>query len=233
MIFLAGLKRTLPAGVKLIELSKLSFKSLNLSLQGFDAIILSSSNALKPLCEVACLKDYEKSLFVLSKKTAKAAKAAGFKKVFYPKLAYASELLKEFDFKNKRVLYLRAKFISSGLDEGLLDQGALLTQVVAYENKPLLKEEILLNLKPLQSEIFTKSSLDSKLVLKKGSKVVFLAASAFCEFKKYFEINNDISLISIGKSCSKAMQGYSFTQAKEPSLASCLKAARLEDQVGV
>lgn len=235
-----------------IILSKIIFHSFEADLDGYDAVVATSMNALKGLENFLQNKENVKiklpKIYVLSKKQADFAKKLGFERVFYPSLAYASTLASEFCFTLQKVLLLRAKKISSKLDEKLVNQGAFLTQIIAYENKALQKDEIYFALRQAKltnlaknyknaffsafikntscKKLLAKAKLyrEKKAFLPKNSVVIFLAASGVKEYKKYFYFDG-ATAVAIGKECAKSLKGEKYFLAKVPSFASCIQKA--------
>lgn len=216
MIYLAGLKRELPSELELIELSFIKYFDFNIAWEPYDALILSSKNAILAMEKNSILIPANIRVYCLSKELACMAEKLGANKLFYPTKAYASSLLEDFDFKAQSLLYLRAKKISSSLDLALKNGSKAFKEIIAYENVSFKKEEI---------KGF--DEIDGKYKLAKNSCVIFLAASAAKTFKSYFH-TKDLRLIAIGKSCAKELEYCEI--AKTPSFKECLKLAKSKNE---
>lgn len=196
-------------GVQNLVLNEICFFDFSLDLNEFDALIITSKNAIKALKRLHIKPIKDLSVYAVGAKTAKKALEYGFKEVKFPQKAYASELLAEFkeELKGKKCLYLRAKKVRSNLGKELLNLGVYLRECIAYENKPL-KPDISL----IQPAIF-----------------IFNAYSALRNFLHFYSFNEKDIIICLGQSTAKALpQGLlnKIYISQEQSLQACVSLAK-------
>lgn len=112
----------------------------------YDWLILTSTNAVRVLCERAkkldvALADADVRVAAVGKATAEAAKAIGLKVDLIPEKYVAEGLLEAFEkaglggFEGKRVLLARAALARDVIPERLKELGALVEVVEAYKNQ--------------------------------------------------------------------------------------------------
>ena len=184
MIYLLGEQKF--KGVENLVLSEIKFRDFSVDLRDFDALLITSKNAL------FALKNSQKNsqsvinfgiaLYAVGAESAKMAKKMGFTHIKTPPKAYGKDLAAAFkdELKGKKCLYLRAAKIASNLDEMLLNVGVNLRQIVAYENAP----------KPPPQGF----------VLKRPAVFIFTAPSSVRNFLAYFKFSQNDKIIAIGQS---------------------------------
>ncbi|EAJ5673749.1 uroporphyrinogen-III synthase [Campylobacter lari] len=200
-------------GVKTIRLNEIKFLNFEVNLKEFDCLIASSKNALKSLMLSKSEIDFDIKLYVLGQKSADFAKELGFKNVKYSSKAYGKNLASEFlsEFKNKQCLYLRAKKISSDLDECLLKENILLKQLIVYEN---------IAIEPKKDE----------LKIYHPSVFIFSAPSSVEQFLKFFTLKKEDKVVVIGQSTASKLQNFkNLYICKKQDLNSCLNLAKSLD----
>nr|WP_315970084.1 uroporphyrinogen-III synthase [Campylobacter peloridis] len=196
-------------GVKNIKLTEIKFYDFEIDLKDFDCLIISSKNALKSLMQSKSKIDFNIKVFAVGIKSANLAKEYGFKDVSYPSKSYGKELANEFlsEFKNKKCLYLRAKKISSGLNEYLLKEGVYLKELIAYENIALKPKE--------------------KIILHHPAVFVFSAPSSVEQFLKFYQLNKEDKAVVIGENTALKLNKFkNLYICKEQDLNSCIKLAK-------
>ena len=207
MIYLVGKERFI--GVKNIILNKILFFDFAVNLNEYQALIVSSKNALRALKRSKNKLKLDLSLYVVGKESANYAKALGFTNIKIPPKAYGKDLVKAFkeELKGKKCLYLRAKEIASNLDEKLVDSGAILEQIIVYENA------------------YTPPSLPIKL--ERPAVIIFTAPSSIKNFLKNFRIDKKYKIVVIGKTTAAALsQKKNIFIPKEQSIKACVDLAR-------
>ncbi|MCH3718719.1 uroporphyrinogen-III synthase [Campylobacter lari] len=200
-------------GVKTIRLNEIKFLNFEVNLKEFDCLIASSKNALKSLMLSKSEIDFDIKLYVVGQKSADFAKELGFKNVKYSSKAYGKNLASEFlsEFKNKQCLYLRAKKISSDLDECLLKENILLKQLIVYEN---------IAIDPKKDE----------LKIYHPSVFIFSAPSSVEQFLKFFTLKKEDKVVVIGQSTASKLQNFkNLYICKKQDLNSCLNLAKSLD----
>ncbi|MCR4942137.1 MAG: uroporphyrinogen-III synthase [Campylobacter sp.] len=184
MIYLISNTKSDDKEVINFALSEIKFEKFSLDLSKFDALIISSKNAIKAL-QINQISLFQTQIYVLGKASLQSAKNFGFEKIKISSKAYGNDLANEFkdELKGKKVLYLRAKQIASSLPEILLENGVNLTQIIAYESVEI-----------------------SNLINppKAGSVLIFTSPKNVQIFKKIFSLDT-YKLVAIGESTAKAL----------------------------
>ena len=198
MIYLVGKQRF--KGVKNLILSEIKLCEFSVDLRDFDALIITSKNALLALKSSQSVLDFSVAVYAVGEKSAKMAQNLGFLNVKIPPKAYGKDLFEAFknELKGKKCLYLRAKKIASNLDELLLNEGVNLTQIIAYENAP----------KPI-SQGFK---------LKRPAVFIFTAPSSVKNFLAHFSLDKNDKCVAIGQSTASALRdilGCNFDDKKD------------------
>ncbi len=189
MIYLLGKQKF--KGVKNLVLSEIKLREFSVDLRDFDALIISSKNALFALKNsqknAQSVINFGISLYAVGEESARAARNLGFTHIKTPPKAYGKDLAAAFknELKGKKCLYLRAAKIASNLDEVLLNAGVNLRQVVAYENAP----------KPPPQGF----------VLKRPAVFIFTAPSSVRNFLAHFKFSKNDKIIAIGQSTAGAL----------------------------
>ncbi len=119
------------SNLPLLQFSKLSYKNINFS--SLDAIIFTSSNAIKFLE----LKNINKNIlcFCVGSSTEKTARLKGFQKVFAAdgNVRNLKELVEQnLMSKDKKILYVSGEIVSYPLDKELLLKGYNVNRLVNY-----------------------------------------------------------------------------------------------------
>lgn len=194
-------------GIKNLVLNEIIFYDFSINLTEFDALIITSKNALKALKQSKNPLNFDLQIYAVGENSAKEALNLGFKKVKFPKKSYANELFKEFkeELKGRKCLYLRAKKIASSLDKDLLNFGVDLTQKIVYENV-YKKSEVLLN---------------------HPCVIIFTSPLSVENFLKNYEIKDEDKLVVLGESTAKKLKNYAnlFIYQKQ-DLKECVKFAK-------
>lgn len=187
MIYLIG--EDIFEGVENLILTKIKFFNFQVNLNDFDALIITSKNALKSLIINNIKINKNINIYTLGQQSANIAYEMGFKNIKISKRSYAKDLLKEFlpELKIQKCLYLRAKEISSNLDNKMKYENIDFTQIIAYENiskEPNIKELI-------HPAIF-----------------IFTSSLGVKNFLSYFNFDLKDKIIAIGKSTAKELSIY-------------------------
>lgn len=193
--------------VQNLILNELIFYDFKVDLNLYDALIITSKNAIKALKKTKSILNFDLKVYTVGENTAKEAFNLGFKDVKYPKLSYASNLYEEFkeELRDKKCLYLRAKELSSNLVQKLLDQNINLTQIIAYEN------------------IYKKPNV----CITHPCIVIFTSPSCVNYFLKTYDIKEEDYLIAIGQSTAKQLLKYNnVLVCKNPNLEECVQIAK-------
>ena len=198
MIYLIGKERFI--GVKNIILNKIKLLPFTVNLKDFDALIITSKNALRSLKRSQNALNSSILVYALGKESELYAKKMSFSNIKTPPKAYGKDLFQAFkdELRGKKCLYLRAKKIASNLDELLLNEGVNLTQIIAYKNVP----------KPI-SQGFK---------LKHPAVFIFTAPSSVKNFLAHFSLDKNDKCVAIGQSTASALReilGRNFDDKKD------------------
>ncbi|MBK1972142.1 uroporphyrinogen-III synthase [Campylobacter sp. TTU-622] len=194
-------------GVQNLVLNELIFYDFKVDLNFYDALIITSKNAIKALKKTKSILNFDLKVYAVGKNTAKEAFNLGFKNIKYPKLSYASNLYEEFkeELKDKKCLYLRAKELSSNLVQKLLEQNINLTQIIAYEN------------------VYKKPDF----CITHPCIIIFTSPSCVNNFFKTYDIKKEDYLIAIGQSTAKKLLKYdNVLVCENPNLEECIQIAK-------
>lgn len=211
MIYLIGKGRF--SGVKNIVVSAIKFMPFCVDLKGFDALIITSKNALRALGQSKSELNYAVALYAVGFETAKCAKQMGFTHIKIPPKAYGKDLTKAFkeELRDKKCLYLRAKTIASNLDDELINAGANLSQIIAYENTYCPPKKL--------------------AKIEKPAVFIFTSPLSVTNFLKSYELSVDDKCVAIGETTAKALPPNQsvFIPAKQ-SIKACVELARTLDR---
>lgn len=210
-IYLIGKNRF--KGVKNINLTRIKFHKFSVNLSEFDALIISSKNALKALQKAKILLKFSGVLYAVGQESANLAKRLGFKDIKSPAKSYGIKLASEFkdELKDKKILYLRAEKIASNLDEILMNLSKNFSQIIVYKN------EFKAPKKPIN--------------LSHPAVFIFSAPSAVRNFLTLYTLKSQDIAVCIGQSTALSLQEKvpNFKNIKMPeipSIKNCVKMAR-------
>ncbi|EAH7984854.1 uroporphyrinogen-III synthase [Campylobacter upsaliensis] len=194
-------------GVENLILNEIKFFDFNVNLKDFNALILTSKNAVKALERAKIKLNFTLQIYAVGEKTAKEAKKLGFTKIKIPSLAYGKTLFDEFkdELKGQKCLYLRGKNIASKLNEDLQNYGVKLKEVIVYEN------------------VFKAY----KIELKQPAIFILTSPHSVLNFLKFYKAHPKDHFIAIGQSTAKNLKGLQFSLAKEATIKACVDLARL------
>ncbi|TQR32444.1 uroporphyrinogen-III synthase [Campylobacter sp. MIT 99-7217] len=196
-------------GVVSIELSQISFKKIRANLNKYEALIISSKNALKALKKSEKELNLEQKIYAIGQNSAKKALKMGFKNVKFCKKANARDFFKEFKEELRRLksLYLRAKKIAFDMSKALRAEGASSKSLICYE--ALYKEP------------------RKDLSLKRPCVLIFTSPLSVSFFLKSFEFKKEDKLVAIGQSTAKALKAVCKNEIYTPKKASIKECVRL------
>ena len=207
MIYLIGKERFF--GVKNLILNRLEFMPLNVNLAEFNALIITSKNALIALEKSKIKPNSAIKLYAVGKESQKYAQKLGFTQIKIPQKAYGKDLARAFteELRGEKCLYLRAKTIASNLDKELIDAGVNLVQIIAYENKFCPPKE------PLK--------------LEKPAVFIFLSPFGVKNFLTLYQLDEKDKCVAIGTTTAKALpSSQSVFVPKIQSIKACVALAR-------
>ncbi len=180
----------------------------SLSLSGYDALIFSSKNG------VAAIDALDRSwrtipAFSIGSGTSAAIRERGGELTYEARSSYGDDFAKEIGarLRGKRVLFLRAKVVTSSLNEILRQNGVLLEEAIVYETVCNDCSQ----LKPPP----------------KGASIIFSSPSTITCFFRCFAWDPSYRAIVIGKRTASAMPpSIPYKIAPRPSIPACIAYAR-------
>jgi len=186
---------------------KIKFLKFDVELSKYDALVFTSKNGVEAIDRVD--KEWRnKEIYSIGSGTTKAIKEKGAKVTYTAKSSYGDDFAKEIKDKlqNKKVLFLRAKVVTSKLNEILKNSGIVLEEKVVYET--------VCNDEALQEP-------------QKGSVIIFSSPSTIeCFFKK-FSWDESYRVVVIGeKTASFVPKEIGYTLAPKQTIPSCIQTAK-------
>lgn len=195
-------------GVENLEVFNISYIKSYVDLTIYDALIFTSKNAALSLNS---FDSNWKALdsYVIAQKTANKVEELGGKVKFVAECKDGNEFaLKLVDkIKNKKVLYIRAKKVVSGLVSILKSHNINIDELITYET-------------------ICNNSLE-KIDIENGSSIIFTSPSSVeCFFKKY-QWNKSFKAITIGKTTAKYLpDNIKSYLSPKTSIEECVKLAK-------
>lgn len=191
-----------------VSLFEIKFEPICVDLSAFDALIISSKNAINSLRFNNILPAKELYVFAVGKASASAAREFGFERVVTSSKAYGDVLASEFadDLRGKNVLYLRAREVGSNLAEILLQNDVSLTQLIAYTS--VLRQDF-----PPKPAV--------------GSVIIFTSPKNAKNFLQIYGWDHSFKAVAIGESTARALDGIcEVTLAKSQEISECVQLAK-------
>lgn len=207
MIYLIGKEHFI--GVKNIVLNTIKFMDFSVNLNDFDALIITSQNALKALKQSKNKLNLAINVYAVGQESANYAKKLGFTQIKIPPKAYGRDLAKAFkdELKDKKCLYLRAKTIASHLDKELVNAGVKLSQIIAYENAYCVPKKL--------------------IKIEKPAVFIFTSPSGVKNFLKNYTLDKKDKCVAIGTTTAAALpQTQNIFIPKEQSIKACVALAK-------
>jgi uroporphyrinogen-III synthase len=183
---------------------KINFLKKDINFKNYDALIFSSKNGVKAIDKIS--NDW-KSIpsYSIGSGTSSEIHKLGGEVVYEAKSSYGDSFAQEIKekLKDKKVLFLRAKVVTSSLNIILRDAGVLLDEMIVYET--------------LCSEC------DSLKAPMAGSYIIFSSPSTIECFFSCFDWNNSYKAIVIGKKTASFMpKGIPFVTSEKQTIDSCI-----------
>jgi len=186
---------------------KIKFLEFEVDLSKYDALVFTSKNGVEAIDRVD--KEWrDKEIYSIGSGTTKAIKLKGAKATYTAKSSYGDDFAKEIKEKlqNKKVLFLRAKVVTSKLNEILRKSGIDLEEMIVYET--------VCNDKKLQKP-------------ENGSVVIFSSPSTIeCFFKK-FSWDESYKAVVIGEKTASFMpKEIKYILSPKQTIPSCIQIAK-------
>ena len=196
-------------GVTNLPVIKINFFDKKIDLGQYDALIFTSKNGVRAIDKID-KRWREKEIYSIGKGTSKEIQKYDANLAYTAKNSYgdlfASEIKEK--LKDKKVLFLRAKEVTSKLNQILLETGINLKEEIVYETTcRVYKQEI--------------PSFDDAVV-------IFTSPSTIKCFFKNFNWNSTCRAVCIGKVTAKAMPtNLKYDIPKKQTIQSCIELAKI------
>jgi len=192
-------------GAKNLPCIVIKYIQKDIDLSKYEALVFTSKNGVVAIDRVdPAWKDIPS--YSIGSGTSKAVKELGGRLEFEAKSSYGDDFAKEIKDKlsGKKVLFLRAKVITSKLNQILKDAGVLLDEEIVYETVCNECENLS---KPPE-----------------GSCIIFSSPSTIECFFKCFEWDKSYKAVVIGKVTLKALpKDIEYILSDETTIPSCIK----------
>jgi uroporphyrinogen-III synthase len=186
----------------------IEYKERDLNLNGYDALVFSSKNGVEAIDKIT-KKWREIPAFSIGTGTSKAIEALGGKLTYSARSSYGDNFANEIkrELAGKRVLFLRAKVVTSSLNTILKEAGVLLDEEVVYETKCTPCERL--------------------KTPSKGSVIIFSSPSTIACFFHCFSWDESYQAVVIGEKTASFMpKEISFIQSPKQTIPSCIEVAK-------
>ncbi len=186
---------------------KINFLDVDVDIKKYDALIFTSKNGVEAIDRID--KNWkEKEIYSIGSGTTNYLLSKGKTPVYTAKSSYGNDFANEIKdkLKDKKVLFLRAKKVTSNLNSILLNYNVDLDEKIVYET--------ICNQDKLQSP-------------KKGSVIIFSSPSTIECFLKIFKWNESYKAVVIGvKTASFMPENIKYTLSKQQNIPSCIELAK-------
>ena len=186
----------------------IEFKDNFVSLEGYDALVFSSKNGVKAI-EKINPKWKKIPAYSIGQGTSQAIVELGGEVVYSARSSYGDDFAREIRerLSGKRVLFLRAKVVTSSLNTILKEAGVLLEEAVVYETKCTPCHELK---RP-----------------EKGAIMIFSSPSTIECFFHCFSWDESYQAVVIGdKTASFMPKNITYQQAQKQTIPSCIELAQ-------
>jgi len=191
-----------------LPMIKIKFFEKKIDLDSFDALIFTSKNGVKAMDNLD-KRWKKKEIYSIGQGTSKEIKKYNANLVYTAKNSYGDLFAQEIKERliNKRVLFLRAKKVTSKLNSILLSEGIDLKEEIIYETTC---REYGLDKKP-----------------PKNSIIIFTSPSTVKCFLSFFDWDVTYRAVSIGKVTAASVPFYiKNTISKSQTISSCIELAK-------
>ncbi len=195
-------------GVINLEVFKIEYIPSSLDLKKYDALIITSKNAIYSLSSFN--KDWKNiPCYAIAKKTADVILKNGGRVEYTSSSGYGDDFAKELmdKIKNKKVLYVRAKKVASNLINILKESNISVDELITY--KTICNDKL-------------------KVDIEKDSTIIFTSPSSVKCFFKNYSWDKSFKAIVIGKTTSKHLPNYvNFKISPVTSVEECIKLSQM------
>jgi len=187
---------------------KINFFQKKIDLQAYDALIFTSKNGVRAINEID--KNWiKKDIYSIGQGTSKEIKKYNANLVYTAKSSYGNSFALEIKerLKNKKVLFLRAKVVTSKLNKILIEADIRLDEEIVYET--------------------TCRAYEEKKLIDKNSIIIFTSPTTVNCFFKNFKWDKSYKAVSIGKVTANFIPPYVDNIISEKqTIINCIKIAK-------
>jgi len=195
-------------GVINLEVFKIKYIPSTLDLKKYDALIITSKNAIYSLDSFN--EDWKNiPCYAIAKKTADVILKNGVQVEYTGSSGHGDDFAKELidKIKNKKVLYVRAKKVASNLVTILRESNISIDELITYET--ICNDKL-------------------KVDIEKNSTIIFTSPSSVKCFFKNYSWDKSFKAIVIGKTTSKHLPNYvNFKISPVTSVEECIKLSQM------
>ncbi len=195
-------------GVKNLPMIKINFFQKEIDLNPYDALVFTSKNGVRAIERID--KDWvKKEIYSIGQGTSKEIKKHNANLIYTAKNSYGDSFAQEIQdkLKNKKVLFLRAKKVTSRLNQILKVAQVDLEEEIIYET--------------------TCRAYGQHEKLDDNSVIIFTSPSTVKCFLKNFNWHKSYRAVCIGKVTAKTIPSYiDYTLCKKQTILSCVELAK-------
>jgi len=195
-------------GVINLEVFKIEYIPSNVDLKKYDALIITSKNAIYSLKSFN--EDWVKiPCYAIAKKTADVISESGGLVEYTGSSGHGNDFANELKdrLKNKKTLYIRAKKVASNLVDILKESNIDIDELISY--KTICNDRL-------------------KVDIEKDSTIIFTSPSCVNCFFKNYSWDKSFKAIVIGKTTSKYLPNYvNFKISPVTSVEECIKLSQM------
>ena len=186
----------------------INFFHKKIDLQSYDALIFTSKNGVRAIDKID--KNWiKKDIYSIGQGTSKEIKKYNANLVYTAKSSYGNSFALEIKerLKNKKVLFLRAKVVTSKLNKILIEADIKLDEETVYET--------------------TCRAYEEEKLIDKNSIIIFTSPTTVNCFFKNFKWDKSYKAISIGKVTASFIPSYvNNIISEKQTIINCIKIAK-------
>jgi len=186
----------------------INFFQKEIDLQSYDALIFTSKNGVRAIDKID--KNWiQKDIYSIGQGTSREIKKYNANLVYTAKSSYGNSFALEIKekLKNKKVLFLRAKVVTSKLNKILIEADIKLDEEIVYET--------------------TCRAYEEEKLIDKNSIIIFTSPTTVNCFLKNFKWDKSYKAISIGKVTASFVPSYvNNIISEKQTIENCIKIAK-------
>lgn len=191
-----------------LPMIKINFFQKKIDLKSYDALIFTSKNGVRAIDKID--KNWiKKEIYSIGEGTSKEIKKYNANLVYTAKSSYGNSFALEIKerLKNKKVLFLRAKVVTSKLNKILKEADIKLDEEIVYET--------------------TCRDYEEEKLIDKNSIIIFTSPTTVNCFFENFKWDKSYKAVSIGKVTANSVPSYvNNIVSEKQTIINCIKIAR-------